>query len=85
MTEQMCLRCGILFEQNPSRKALETCPSCRARKVQVLDGCIPWHGMFGADMVTPIRDDGSPVAPGIRTCGNTDCVSGAHVIKIENK
>lgn len=79
MAEQMCLRCGILFEQSPNRKASETCSSCRARKVQVLEGCIPWHGMFGADMLTPVYDDGTPVIAGKRTCGNLDCVSISHV------
>jgi hypothetical protein len=30
-------------------------------------------------MLTPVDDDGLEVLPGIRTCGNSDCVSPAHV------
>jgi hypothetical protein len=30
-------------------------------------------------MLTPVDDDGLEVLPGIRTCGNLDCVSPAHV------
>jgi hypothetical protein len=46
----------------------------------MLEGCIPWHGMFGPDMLTPVYDDGTPVIAGKRICGNLDCVSTLHVI-----
>jgi hypothetical protein len=43
--------------------------------------CIIWHGYFDVDQVTPVDEDGSPILPGIRSCGNKDCVNKAHVRK----
>jgi len=77
----ICKRCGIFFIATRNRKAPETCESCRARRVQVVNGCITWHGGFDSDLVTPIYEDGTPVLPGNRTCGNSDCVSPNHVSK----
>jgi hypothetical protein len=44
---------------------------------------MPWHGHFGADEITPIDDDGKPVFPGVRSCGNNDCCNPQHVIGYE--
>jgi|DEB0MinimDraft_6_1074348.scaffolds.fasta_scaffold01123_19 hypothetical protein len=43
--------------------------------------CIPWHGMFARDAVTPVDDDGMPVLPGARICGRKDCVNTDHLGK----
>lgn len=81
MPSQTCSRCGYVFEVNASRVNHENCESCRARKVQKVNACLPWHGMFAADLVTPIHDDGTPVIVGNRTCKRLDCVSPAHIEK----
>lgn len=43
--------------------------------------CIPWHGYFATDWVTPVDEEGQPYLPGIRTCGHSDCVNVAHIIE----
>jgi hypothetical protein len=78
---QQCLRCGIVWESVSGRKHKDFCESCRARKVQKIDGCIVWHGHFGADMVTPVDEDGIEVLQGIRNCGKLDCVNPLHIEK----
>jgi hypothetical protein len=40
---------------------------------------LPWHGRFGADMVTPVDEDGVAVLPGVRKCGRLDCVNASHI------
>jgi hypothetical protein len=69
------------------RRKVILCQSCRSRKVQTVHSfegkCFPWHGFFGADEVTPVDDDGVAVMPGVRSCGNTDCVNVRHVIGYE--
>jgi len=42
--------------------------------------CIPWAGYYAADDVTPLHDDGTPVSPGVRSCGHNDCVNPSHII-----
>jgi hypothetical protein len=63
------------------------CQSCKARKVTVIETpnqrCLPWHGQFGYDMVTPVDELGNPVLPGERVCGNLDCVEVAHIKRKE--
>jgi len=78
-----CERCGYLWEINAIRKRVNLCVSCRARKVQTVHTgqgkCIPWHGYFARDEMTPVDDDGKPVLPGERSCGRKDCVAPGHV------
>jgi hypothetical protein len=79
VADQFCARCGFLWEVIASRKNQEVCQSCRARKQQKVGTCLPWHGGFSFDFVTPVDDDGLEVMPGLRTCGNADCVNSEHV------
>jgi hypothetical protein len=79
-----CVRCGMTFEINRKRKKLRMlCESCRVTKATTIQNgdskCLPWHGGFDLDMITPINEDGEPVLPGMRVCGNKDCVQPAHV------
>ena len=79
-----CNRCGQTFEINRKRKKLRMfCESCRVTRATTIKKensvCLPWHGNFGLDMITPVDEDGYPVMPGERTCGNKDCVAPAHV------
>lgn len=76
-----CLRCGITWVETTSRKNNDLCRSCRARKMQKIDGCIVWHGHFAEDMVTPVDEEGSEVLPGKRQCGRLDCVNALHITK----
>ena len=79
-----CERCGYEWTVNSIRRNSRLCTSCRARKVQTVhtkEGkCIPWHGRFAEDQITPIDDDGNPVLPGIRICHHYDCCAPSHVI-----
>ena len=45
--------------------------------------CLPWHGGFAGDDVTPLDDDGRLVLPGVRGCGHNDCVNPSHIMKWE--
>lgn len=82
MATLQCERCGYEWEVNAVRKDVNHCQSCRARKVQTVHTgkgkCIPWHGHFDRNQVTPVDDDGAPVMPGGRSCGNQDCVAPGH-------
>ena len=40
-------------------------------------------GGVGSILDTPLDDDGKPMFPGVRSCGNNDCVNVAHVIGYE--
>lgn len=79
MAEKLCQRCGIQWEVEPTRKVNDLCVSCRARKTQKVRDCLPWHGRYANDMLTPVHEDGSPVMPGKRICGNSDCVNTNHL------
>jgi len=90
MPRVRCERCGMEWTINSVRRKVILCQSCRARKVQTVHSpehgkCLPWAGHFGADEVTPVDDDGVPVFPGVRSCGNNDCVSVKHVIGYEKE
>ena len=79
-----CIRCGFTFEVNRKRKKLRmSCESCRVTRATTIQNgnlrCLPWHGGFDYDLVTPIDEDGQRVLPGIRICGKNDCVQPAHV------
>jgi len=81
----ICSRCGFswVVNKNKRQKPRPLCRSCRARKAAtVQEGefrCLPWHGRFAQDMVTPIDDDGKEFMPGKRVCGNSDCVLDSHI------
>jgi hypothetical protein len=78
-----CVRCGFEWVVANVRKQDNYCVSCRARKVATVDlggdKCHPWQGMFGSDLITPVDDNGRPVKPGHRVCGNADCVNSRHI------
>jgi hypothetical protein len=82
MPEQKCLRCGIGWEVNSARKANDFCESCRVKRATKVNNCLPWHGRFAADQVTPIHDDGTAVMPGKRNCGHLDCVNREHLERV---
>lgn len=48
------------------------------------DKCYPWQGRFAVDLVTPIDENGYPVKPGRRLCGNADCTNSRHIVREEN-
>jgi len=87
MPRIQCERCGFEWDLNSTRQKTVLCASCRARKVQTVHTkkgkCLPWHGGFAKDDVTPLDDDGQPVLPGVRSCGHNDCVNPSHIIKWE--
>lgn len=84
-----CERCGFIWSF-PSRYLFgrnyntELCVNCKAVPVARVsrDGitCKPWDGEIDLDSMQPIDDDGNPYMPGVRTCGNSDCVFRSHVI-----
>jgi hypothetical protein len=78
-----CRRCGLRWEANSARKNVLLCSSCRARKAKTVpfavDRCVPWHGLFAEDELTPIDEYGVPVLPGLRFCGKKDCVNEDHI------
>lgn len=79
-----CYKCGNTFEVNRKRRKLRMlCESCRVTKATTIRKddrvCLPWHGNFGKDLLTPIDEEGYPILPGIRECGNRDCVQATHV------
>ena len=82
-----CERCGYEWSVSSRRGKVILCASCRARRVQTISAdegkCFPWHGRFAADEITPLDDDGNRMFPGVRSCGNNDCVNVAHVIGYE--
>ena len=84
MPEVQCERCGYRWTVSSRRGKVILCASCRARKVQTVhtkEGkCLPWHGGFAGDDVTPLDDYGQPVLPGVRSCGHNDCVNPSHII-----
>lgn len=79
-----CARCGYRWVV-PRIKIGETgllCRSCRASKKTVIESgefrCIPHHGDFDSDLVTPMLN-GNLYLPGKRICGKTDCVNVSHI------
>lgn len=83
-----CDRCGIewQFDQTYLKRSYSTefCKDCRAKSVQSTgpsdDYCTPWQGEFDLDLFMPLDDEGKPYRPGIRLCGNADCVRPKHLI-----
>lgn len=79
----VCKRCGWVWVQQ-RKKGNQLCQSCRVKPAQVIQygeqKCLPWHGDFGVDGVTPFHD-GEPYLPGKRICGHSDCVAVNHIEK----
>lgn len=83
MHSTQCVRCGFIWDIVNTRKIPKLCQSCRAEPIRSImtdkGKCIIWHGFFDVDHVTPVDEDGEPILPGNRLCGNKDCVNKAHV------
>ena len=83
-----CERCGFEWELSSSRQKTILCASCRAKKVQTVHTkrgkCLPWHGGFAADDITPVDENGKAILPGVRRCGHTDCVNPSHIEREKN-
>ena len=90
-----CARCGILIPWQTLAKRLsrgnteDRCRDCIPRdtvnRVQApgfKGECNPWSGDIDLDTMQPLKRDGSPHMPGIRTCGHADCVNRNHVINM---
>jgi hypothetical protein len=79
-----CERCGYEWNVNSIRKNSRLCSSCRAHKVQTVHTahgkCLPWHGNFAPDQITPVDDEGFPILPGLRLCNNRDCCAASHIV-----
>lgn len=84
MKRIQCERCGMEWLVHTVRRTRILCASCRSQKVQTVHSeqgkCYPWHGFFAADETTPIDSEGNLVLPGVRSCGNNDCVNASHII-----
>jgi len=88
MPRVQCDRCGFEWFVSSRRSKVILCSSCRARRVQTIQGpgdgkCYPWAGHFAADEITPVDDEGNAVFPGVRSCGHNDCTNVVHVIGYE--
>ncbi len=73
--------CRLAFLNNMNTKVF--CQSCRTRRSTTVNTgelkCIPWHGRFAPDLVTPLNELGEPILPGNRICGMLDCVNPEHI------
>jgi hypothetical protein len=89
-----CHRCGHEWEF--WRRYIERgydytlCESCKAkptRKVSTSrnEYCMPWKGDIDLDTMQPIDGKGRLVKPGVRTCGNSDCMRITHIIPAERQ
>lgn len=82
---ETCYRCGFSWDVTKKRsKDRVLCSDCRTRRaVTVRNGdsvCIPWHGRFAPDFITPIDENGDVFLPGLRICGNVDCIQPTHIV-----
>jgi hypothetical protein len=80
----MCNRCGMSWDVTKKRnKEKVICASCRSRRATTVQKnklkCLPWHGRFLDDLVTPVDDFGEPMLPGARICGYSDCCNPSHI------
>jgi hypothetical protein len=82
-----CERCGHSsddLQKRVDRGGKQLCLSCTARpakRIQSAYGtCKPHAGEFDDDD-NPLTPDGKFYRPGIRLCGNRDCVERAHIRK----
>lgn len=88
MIRTTCETCGVIFDfrhEYLRRVNYDTtkCKSCKAkptRSVKTDYGiCTPHQGEFDWDTMTPMKN-GKPYKPGIRKCGNADCIARAHIM-----
>lgn len=89
-----CERCGFKWVFNNrvlgADRNYDTglCRSCKATPVERLfrNGwdCRVWHGDFDLDTMQPLLN-GQVFRPGIRLCGNRDCVRPSHIRERETK
>lgn len=86
-----CIRCGYADEaitKRVERGGQPICNSCAARpaqRVQTKYGtCRPHRGLFD-NFDNPLDPNGSPYRPGVRLCGNSDCIERSHIVKEGNK
>lgn len=90
-----CSRCGILIpwqtiakrlsRSNPEDRCRDCIPRDTVNRIQargVKSECNPWAGDIDLDTLQPLKRDGSPHMPGIRTCGHADCVNRNHIINM---
>lgn len=95
-TEVACGRCGIFIPFNTIAKRQsrgntdDRCADCRATESgkggsnsRGVHLCLPWHGDIDLDTMQPLKANGQPHMPGIRTCGHLDCCNRRHVISFE--
>ncbi len=84
-----CTRCGFVWNRRQPKFVDGLCSSCISLTAKALTArrvsCTPWQGRFARDDVTPLHSNGLPVVPGVRLCGNTDCVNPKHVRKEKRK
>lgn len=87
-----CNTCGKIFDfrvEYLRRSTYDTskCKDCKAKPVSVVKSklglCTPHKGEFDWETMTPMKN-GKPYKPGIRKCGNADCVARAHLILFED-
>lgn len=87
MIRTTCDTCGTIFDfrhEYLRRASYDTsrCKDCKAKptvSVKTSYGiCTPHQGEFDWDTMQPMKD-GRPYKPGIRKCGNADCVAASHI------
>lgn len=87
-----CQTCGSIFDfrvEYLRRSSYDTtkCKDCKAKPVNVVKTkfglCTPHKGDFDWDTMQPLKD-GKPYLPGIRKCGNADCIARKHVITVND-
>lgn len=86
-----CDRCGQQINADAVAKRRSRgdndlrCLDCRGRpltKLPTYNGvkCKPWEGDIDLDTLAPIDEKGNLAVPGIRKCGNADCVENRHIV-----
>lgn len=83
----ICRTCGYNDTSNAMEKRVERggsqeCASCTAKPAVTIKSaygvCRPWRGDFD-DNDNPLDTKGRLYRPGIRLCGNRDCVARNHI------
>lgn len=90
-TRFVCDRCGfdwVVDNRESYRQAgkILLCKSCKPGRSETIEKnglvCRPWAGDVDLDTLQPLDKNGDPYLPGIRLCGNLDCVTRAHVLTV---
>ena len=83
----LCRRCGYPDDGGHISKRVERgqdqlCASCAAQPAKTVKSdygiCRPWDGEFDQDD-NPVDNQGNLYRPGVRLCGNSDCVAKKHI------